>query len=53
MDMCGPSRKEGNGGEHYFMLVIDDLSILTWVAFLRKKSDAFEKFKRFKALAEN
>jgi hypothetical protein len=35
------------------MLVIDDFSRLTWVAFLREKSDAFENFKKFKALAEN
>jgi transposase InsO family protein len=37
----------------YFMLVIDDFSILTWFSFLREKSNAFEKFKKFKALAEN
>jgi hypothetical protein len=53
MDRCGPSRKQGTGGEHYFMLVIDDFSRLTWVAFLREKSDVFENFKKFKALAEN
>ena len=35
------------------MLVIDDFSRLTWVSFLREKSDAFDKFKYFKALAEN
>jgi hypothetical protein len=44
---------EGTGGENYFMMVIDEFSILTWVAFLREKSDAFEKFKNFKSLAEN
>jgi transposase InsO family protein len=35
------------------MLVIDDFSRLTWVAFLREKYDAFEKFKKFKVLDEN
>lgn len=35
------------------MLVIDDFSRLTWVAFLKEKSEAFEKFKIFKALNEN
>jgi transposase InsO family protein len=35
------------------MLVIDDFSRLTWVSFLREKSDAFEKFKEFKVLDEN
>jgi hypothetical protein len=53
MDLCGPSRKEGTGREHYFILVIDDFSRRTWVSFLREKYDAFEKFKMFKALVEN
>ena len=35
------------------MLVIDDYSRLTWLAFLKEKSEAFEKFKVFKALTEN
>jgi transposase InsO family protein len=35
------------------MLIIDDYSRLTWVAFLKEKSEAFEKFKIFKALTEN
>jgi hypothetical protein len=52
MDLCGPSRKEGSRGERYFMLAIDDFSGLTWVSFLREKSDVFEKCKKFKALAE-
>jgi transposase InsO family protein len=53
MDLCGPSRKEGTGKENYFMLIIDDYSRLTWVTFLKEKSEVFEKFKVFKALAEN
>ncbi len=35
------------------MLVIDDYSRLKWVTFLKEKSEAFEKFKTFKALTEN
>jgi transposase InsO family protein len=35
------------------MLIIDDYSRLAWVAFLKEKSEAFEKFKVFKALTEN
>jgi transposase InsO family protein len=35
------------------MLIIDDYSRLTWVAFLKEKDEAFEKFKTFKALIEN
>ena len=53
MDLCGPSRKEGTCKKNYFMLVIDDYSRLTWGAFLKEKSEAFEKFKVFKALTEN
>jgi hypothetical protein len=35
------------------MLIIDDYSKLTWVAFLKEKIESFEKFKIFKALIEN
>ena len=35
------------------MLIIDDYSRLTWVAFLKEKVEAFEKFKIFKALTKN
>jgi hypothetical protein len=40
-------------GDMYFMLLIDDYSRMTWVTFLREKSDALDKFKAFKAMAEN
>ena len=35
------------------MLIIDDYSRLTWVAFLKEKSKAFEKLKVFNAMTEN
>ena len=35
------------------MLIIDDFSRMTWVEFLKNKSEALEKFKIFNALAEN
>jgi transposase InsO family protein len=35
------------------MLIIDDYSRITWVALLKEKDEAFEKFKKFKALTEN
>jgi hypothetical protein len=35
------------------MLIIDDYSILTWVAFLKEKAEAFEKFQIFKSLIES
>ena len=53
MDLCGPARTKKPSGESYFMLIIDDFSRMTWVAFLKNKSEALEKFRTFKALAEN
>ena len=35
------------------MLLIDDFTIMVWVAFLREKPEAFNKFKVFKSLVEN
>jgi hypothetical protein len=35
------------------MLVIDDYTRMTWVYFLKEKSEAFEKFKTFKAYVKN
>ena len=35
------------------MLFIDDYTRMTWVTFLKEKSEAFEKFKIFKAKVEN
>jgi hypothetical protein len=52
-DLCGPSRTKILQGESYFMLLIDDYTRMTWVSFLKNKSEAFEKFKAFKALVEN
>ena len=35
------------------MLLIDDYTRVTWVAFLKEKLEAFENFKIFKAMAKN
>jgi transposase InsO family protein len=35
------------------MLFIDDYTRMTWVTFIKNKSEAFDKFKEFKALVEN
>jgi hypothetical protein len=52
-NLCGPTRTKILQGESYFMLLIDDYTRITWVAFLKNKFEAFEKFKAFKALVEN
>ncbi|KAI5330266.1 hypothetical protein L3X38_029664 [Prunus dulcis] len=36
----------------YFLLFIDDYTRMVWVYFLRNKSNAFECFKKFKAMTE-
>ena len=51
--LCGPTRTKSMQGDHYFMLLIDDYTRMTWVAFLKEKSKAFEKIKIFKAMDEN
>ena len=52
-DVCGPISPPSVGGARYFITFTDDKSRKTSVYFLKKKSDAFEKFKEFKAKAEN
>ena len=37
----------------YYVSFIDELSMNTWIYFLRKKSEVFDEFKEFKALVEN
>jgi hypothetical protein len=41
------------GGSLYYVSFIDDFSKNTWIYFLRKKADLFDKFKEFKHLVEN
>lgn len=52
-DICGPVETPSLNGSLYFILFIDDYSRKTFIYFLRRKSEAFEKFKLFKALVEN
>ena len=44
---------EGFYGERYFMILVDDFTRIMWVAFLKEKFEAFEKFKIFKNRVEN
>ena len=52
MDLCGPMQNTSLGGSEYFMLIIDDFSRLTWVFFLKHKSEAFLSLKEWVALVE-
>lgn len=51
-NLCGPTRTTRLQDEHYFMFLIDDYTRMTWVQFLKCKSEAFEKFKAYKYLVE-
>jgi len=46
MDLVGPTKKESRGGRKYFLVIVDDYSRFTWVAFLREKSDVYSEFKK-------
>jgi hypothetical protein len=49
----GPVPIPSLGKSVYYVSFIDDFSRNTWIYFLRKKSEVFDKFKEFKALVEN
>ena len=51
IDLCEPTITKSMQGDHYFMFLIDDYTRMTWVEFLKKNSEAFEKFKIFKEMA--
>nr|GFB58473.1 retrovirus-related Pol polyprotein from transposon TNT 1-94 [Tanacetum cinerariifolium] len=51
-DLCGPMKSESLAGSKYFLLFIDDYSRMSWVYFLKLKSESFECFKKFKAMVE-
>ena len=40
-------------GHVYYAYFIDDYSRKTWIFFLKKKDEVFERFKEFKALIES
>ena len=52
-DVCGPMRTQSFRGSCYFITFTDDYSRYCRTYFLRRKSEAFEKFKEFKASVEN
>ncbi len=52
-DVCGPFGEMARGGFVYFITFIDDLSRYGHLFLMKHKSESFEKFKEFKAQAEN
>ena len=51
-NICGPMKTPSLESQRYFLIFIDDFSRMTWVYFLKEKSEAFTTFKKFKALVE-
>ena len=51
-DICGPINPTSNSNKRYLLVFIDDFSRKAWVYFLVEKSEAFDCFKRFKAMVE-
>ena len=48
----GPMNTKSFGGSQYFLLFTDDYSRMSWVYFLKLKSETFDNFWKFKALVE-
>ncbi|KAL6332552.1 hypothetical protein AAG906_008972 [Vitis piasezkii] len=51
-DICGPMSTASLSNNVYFALFIDDLSRMTWVYFLKTKSQVLSVFKSFKKMVE-
>jgi len=52
VNVCDPIKQWLFGKKLYFLLFIDDYNRKTWVYFLKKKSNVFSYFKKFKVLVE-
>ena len=52
-DVCGKMDAKSLGGAEYFLTFMDDFSGYSWVYPIKKKSDVFAAFKRWRAEAEN
>ncbi|KAI5317846.1 hypothetical protein L3X38_037553 [Prunus dulcis] len=51
-DICGPMKTDSISGNKYFLLFTDDCTRMSWVYFIRNKSNALECFRKFKAMTE-
>jgi hypothetical protein len=51
-DICGPMSTTSLSNNVYFILFVDDFSRMTWVYFLKTKSQALSMFRNFKSMAE-
>ncbi|MCI09880.1 retrovirus-related pol polyprotein from transposon tnt 1-94 [Trifolium medium] len=51
-DVCGPMEVNSTGGNRYFVTFVDDCSRKPWTYLIKKKSEVFDVFKKFKYMAE-
>ena len=51
-DLCEPMTIQARGGFEYFITFIDDYSRYGYIYLMRRKSEAFEKFKEYRAETE-
>jgi transposase InsO family protein len=51
-DLCGPIITNGLNDEQYFVILVDDYTIMIVDRFLKNKSEAFEKFNIYKEMVE-
>jgi len=52
-DVFGPMKVPSLGKSMYYVSFIDDFSRNTWIYFLKKKPEVFDRFKEFNAPVEN
>ncbi|KAE8713932.1 Detected protein of unknown function [Hibiscus syriacus] len=53
IDVWGPSPVSSLAGSLYYVTFIDDSTRKVWVYFLKKKSEVFDTFRKWKAMVEN
>ena len=51
-NLCGPIMPATNGGQRYFLLLVDDCSRYMWLQLLTSKDEAAKAIKKIKAHAE-
>ena len=52
-DIAGPEAVETGASEKYMLNLVDDFTSCSWTYTLKKKSDAVDVFKDWKALVES
>ena len=53
MDLIGPTQTISWCGKVYILVIVDNFSRFTWIAFLKHKSDAFAQFYKITMKIQN